>query len=96
MNPNVLPAVHPGSVLLEELIERDWAPSHLANLLGQTLQFTQDLLRSDEVVTPGLATDLERATGISASFWVNLQSSYDRKTTPPVETPESATAGTRD
>lgn len=96
MNPNVLPAVHPGSILLEELIERDWCPSRLAGLIGQSLQFTQDLLRSDEAVTPELAVALEQATGISASFWINLQTSYDRKTTPPVETPEPATAATRD
>lgn len=96
MNPNTLPAVHPGSVLLEELIERDWSPGHLASLIGHPLEFTQNLLRSDETVTPELAAALEQATTISASFWINLQASYDRKTTPPIETPEPATAATRD
>lgn len=77
---NTLPssdlAIPPGEFLAEEIDARDMTPPDLADRMGRTLGFVEDIVRGDEVITPAVARDLEAALGISAGFWERLERDY--------------------
>lgn len=69
---------HPGHVLLDELLERDWSGSELARLMGCPRDLVRDLLLGYEDVTPQLAEQISVATGVDRQTWLNLQEAYDK------------------
>ncbi len=72
------PPIHPGEILKEDFME----PLGLsANKLAQTLSVpanrVSDVVRGRRDVTGDTALRLEKAFGVSARFWMNLQAEFD-------------------
>lgn len=70
-------ALHPGKVLIEELLERDWTLTSLAVDLQLDRDTLRDFLLGVKSLTPELAAKIAKLIGSSEQFWLNLQSSYD-------------------
>ena len=66
--------VHPGITLREDFMEpHGLGASRLARVLGVPQNRISDILRGRRGVTADTALRLERAFGVSAEFWLNLQ-----------------------
>ena len=69
---------HPGALLADELTARDLTPADLATLARAETNTVEDVLKGRAPVNADFAWGLERALeGISARFWMSLQSDYD-------------------
>jgi len=71
-------AIHPGITLQEDFIE----PLHLtANKLAKIIDVPQnrisEICRGRRGISADTALRFERAFGVSAQFWLNLQQQYD-------------------
>lgn len=77
-----LPAVivKPSEILREEMRARGMSKKGFAFALAYPVDAVSDLLAGKIRITEGIAESLERALGISAQFWLNLQATYDRRT----------------
>ena len=71
-------ATHPGYVLSEELEARGWSCGDLASQIGSSEQSVRQVLRGRAKVTKPFADKLETALGVSAAFWLRMQSSYEK------------------
>jgi HTH-type transcriptional regulator / antitoxin HigA len=69
-------AVAPGEILLEALQDRDMTQSELAQRLGRPLKTVNEIIKGKAAIRPETAIQLERALGISAHFWTNLETQY--------------------
>ena len=70
-------AIHPGRHLADELDARSLSSDDLAGLLRRPEKSVKSVLSGRAPITKPLAADLERALGIDATLWRNLQASYD-------------------
>ena len=68
--------IPPGEVLEEELEERGMSQRELATLMGRPPQAINEIIRGKKAVTAETALGLERALGIDAGFWMNLETTY--------------------
>ena len=68
--------VSPGSILEEELEERGVSHAELAKSMGKPAYFIDSIVAGETPIVPATADDLESALGISAQFWLNLESAY--------------------
>jgi len=66
----------PGELLREELQARGWTPVSLACSTGLPLQIIDEIITGHRPVTPKIAKELEKAIGISAGIWLNLEYYY--------------------
>ena len=67
--------VHPGVTLREDFVEpRGLSAIRLAKALGTSRNRIGNILRGLCGITADTALRLERAFGVSAAFWLNLQS----------------------
>lgn len=82
MNDDRPPAVivHPSEILRDELEARHMTPDDLAETMCWYQYLVDDLLAGRVPITNFTADALERALGLSARFWLNLQATYDRRT----------------
>jgi HTH-type transcriptional regulator/antitoxin HigA len=69
-------AIPPGELLEEELEERDMSQAELARLMGRPAQAVNEIIHARKQITPETALQLERALGIPAYLWLNLESDY--------------------
>src|ERR1041385_3344414 len=69
-------AVAPGEILLEALQDREMTQSELAQRLGRPLKTINEIIKGKAAITSETAIQLERALGISARFWTNLETLY--------------------
>ena len=69
-------AVSPGEVLAAELEMRGMTQKELANRTGLTPKHIVAIAKSKSVITPETAIKLERALGMPAEYWLNLESQY--------------------
>lgn len=69
-------ALAPGEILLEALQDREMTQSELAQRLGRPLKTVNEIIKGKAAITPETAIQLERALGISAPFWTNLETQY--------------------
>ena len=79
-NGNVLHSAvyfHPGEMLQEEVEERKLKKAELANLIGILPGHLSELFKGKRNINARLAVKLEKALGISAEYWLGLQSAYD-------------------
>ncbi len=68
---------HPGVILREEFLEPAMVPvTEAAERLGVTRQTLHRVLAGDSAVSAEMALRLERLTGASAAFWLNLQAQH--------------------
>ncbi|NHZ42307.1 HigA family addiction module antitoxin [Massilia aquatica] len=66
----------PGEFLREELEARDWTQQELADILDRPPRLISELIAGKRTVTPETARGLGDAFGMSAEYWMNLESQY--------------------
>lgn len=66
----------PGEFLREEIEARDWSQVELAQIIGKTPAFVNEILTAKRGITPETAQALSDALGTSPQLWLNLESSY--------------------
>lgn len=76
--PTEVPPVHPGEMLLEEFLRPlGVSQSAFAIRLGVSFPRLNEIIRRKRAVTPDTALRLAQVTGMSADFWLGLQSDWD-------------------
>ena len=76
--PTALPPVHPGEMLLEEFLKPlEVSQSAFAIRLGVSFPRLNEIIRGKRAVTPDTALRLAQVTGMTADFWLGLQSDWD-------------------
>lgn len=75
-----IPPVHPGEVLLEDAMTPiGLSANRLASQLGIPASRVLEIIHGNRSITADTALRLARFFGMSAQFWMNLQSNYDLK-----------------
>ena len=69
--------IHPGEHLAEELEALDMSAAELARKIGVPTNRVTQILNGTRAVTGDTALRLAHFFGMSAQFWLNLQSLYD-------------------
>jgi addiction module HigA family antidote len=76
--PRERPPTPPGEMLLEEFIKPlGITQTELALRLGVSYPRLNEIIRGKRAVTPDTALRLARVLGMSADFWLGLQSDWD-------------------
>lgn len=70
-------AFHPGEFLLEEVEERGLKKTDFAKSIGMLPGNLSELFKGKRNINARIAVKLEIALGISAEYWLGLQSAYD-------------------
>ena len=77
MNSKLAP-VHPGEVLMEDFIEGfGITQNKLAVAIGVPPRRINEIVHGKRAVTQDMALRLGKYFGVSAQFWLNLQTQYD-------------------
>ena len=66
----------PGRILRREIEYRGVSREELANQVGRPVEVIDHIISADIAVTACIATDIEKALGINATIWTNLETSY--------------------
>jgi HTH-type transcriptional regulator/antitoxin HigA len=66
----------PGEFLREELEERGWTQTDLAEILGRPFPLVNEIISGKRRITPETAVGLSAALGTSPEFWLNLEVAY--------------------
>lgn len=74
---NQMSPTHPGEILREELEMRGISVHAMAMALHVPASRMAEIAAGRRAVTADTALRLARALGMSAEFWLNLQSAYD-------------------
>jgi HTH-type transcriptional regulator/antitoxin HigA len=69
-------AIPPGETILEVLETRKITQTELAERLGRPKKTINEIIHGKAAITPGTALQLERALGIPARIWNNLEREY--------------------
>jgi addiction module HigA family antidote len=69
--------IHPGEVLADELEEIGLSPKKLADVLEVPSNRLYQILAGKRNLTADTALRLGQYFGMSADFWMNLQSAYE-------------------
>ncbi len=69
--------LHPGEILKDELAARKIAKSAFAMKIGMYPGHFGDIVKSKRNITANIALKLEAELGITAEFWMALQTDYD-------------------
>lgn len=69
--------IHPGEVLADELGEIGLSPKKLADLIEVPSNRLYQILAGKRNLTADTALRLGQYFGMSADFWMNLQSAYE-------------------
>lgn len=83
MIKNGLPPIHPGQFLREILDELNISQARLARAIGVSPMRVSHVVNGSRPVTAEWALLLGRAFGQSPQYWLNLQATYDLRTTEP-------------
>lgn len=70
-------AFHPGATLAETLESLGMSQKELAERAGRPLKTINEIVQGKAAVTADTALQLERVTGVPASFWNNAQRNYE-------------------
>lgn len=70
-------AIHPGEHLTEELTALNMSAAELARKLAVPTNRVTEILRGQRAITGYTALGMGHFFGISAGFWLNLQSLYE-------------------
>ena len=71
------PPIHPGEILAEELEEIGVTPTELSRQLAVPPNRITQIINGKRSITGDTALRLGHWFGISAQFWLNLQTAYD-------------------
>lgn len=78
----MLKNVHPGEVLLEELLnELDISQNRLGREIEMPPRAINEIVHGKRSITANSALRLAKFFGTSPNFWLNLQASYDLEET---------------
>lgn len=69
--------IHPGKVLSGELEELDMTAAELARVLHVPSNRLYQIIAGKRAMTADTALRLEQWLGVSAGFWMNLQTRYE-------------------
>ena len=69
-------AIRPGETLAEELEARNLSQKALALRMKRPIQVVNEIVLGKKQIVAGTALDLEKALGIPAEFWMNLEVGY--------------------
>ena len=69
--------VHPGRVLLDELLERGISQTALAKHIGVLSKTINEVCRGKRGISAEMAVKLSLALGASPQFWLNLQKNWE-------------------
>ena len=81
MRKNGLPAIHPGEFLGEILLELGISQAQFARAIGVSPMRISHIIKGTRPVTAELALLFGRTFDQTPQYWLNLQTSYDLKTT---------------
>ena len=70
-------ATHPGELIKDELKERKLTQKELSEMTGIKPSVLSETINGKRSVSLNVAIALEKALGISAEVWMNLQTQYD-------------------
>ena len=70
-------ATHPGELIRDELRERKMTQRQLSEETGIKPSILCDTIHGKRPVSINVAIALEKALGIPAQIWINLQTQYD-------------------
>jgi HTH-type transcriptional regulator/antitoxin HigA len=70
-------AFHPGETLAETLETLSMSQAELAQRTGRPLKTINEIIQGKAAITADTALQLERATGVPATFWNNAQRNYE-------------------
>lgn len=70
-------AIHPGETLAETLDALGMSQKELAERTGRPLKTINEIIKGKAAVTAETAIQLERVTGVPASFWNNAQRNFE-------------------
>ena len=70
-------AVRPGVTIREVLLERGLTQVEVARQWGVSPSVVSDLIFGRYAITANVALRLEGTTGVTAAFWMGLQSNFD-------------------
>lgn len=73
-------ATHPGEMIRDELKERGMTQKQLAAETGIKASVLSETINGKRNVSLSVAVALEKAFGISADIWMNMQTQYDLDT----------------
>jgi len=71
--------IHPGETLKEVLDDREMSQKELANRINRTQKHVSQVIRGKKDISNDFAKRIEYVFGISATFWMNLQTNYDNE-----------------
>ena len=73
-----IPPIHPGEILMEEFLEPlGVSQNRLAVSVGVPPRRINEIVHGKRAITADTALRLGRFFGMSAQFWMNLQTHYD-------------------
>ena len=73
-------ATHPGKLIKDELKERKLTQKKLAEMTGIKASVISETISGKRSVSMNMAVALEKALGIPAEMWMNLQMQYNLDT----------------
>ena len=74
-------ATHPGELIKDELKERNLTQKELSEMTGIKASVLSETINGKRSVSLNVAVALEKALGIPAEVWMNLQTQYDLDST---------------
>ena len=75
-----LMAIHPGSILKEELLERGISQKVFAGMIEMQPSHLSEIIKGKRSITKQVADKLEEVLGIPSIDWVKLQIRFDYDT----------------
>lgn len=80
-NPDRIPSIHPGEILLQDFIDAFGITQHrLAVSIGVPPRRINEIVHGKRGITADTAVRLAKYFGTSAEFWMNLQAHYELRT----------------
>lgn len=70
-------AIHPAETIRDEMEARGETQKELAEKMGVSKRYINELLNCKKDITPTIAIKLESVWGIPAEFWVRMQTQYE-------------------
>jgi antitoxin HigA-1 len=74
---DLLPPIHPGALLKQDLADMGISLNELARALRVPMNRISQIVNAKRTITADTALRLARYFGTSAQYWLNLQSAYD-------------------
>lgn len=71
--------IHPGVTVKEKLEDIGITTNELVMKTNFTLDYINGVINGKENITPEFAKVLEKITGVSSTFWLNLQNNYEKE-----------------